>query len=256
MRAGERLVARAAGCSRDAYSVTAVALNSQRLDARAAAVAGRARARAAAGRRVDVRAERALLGRVDAGGGERGGDARLERGAAPRRVVERGGEDARAARREQQDVAEREPRRGVLGGDDRRDRGDVLRRAAAEERERDVQRLGRDGAPDPGRRRRRAAARASRTVVGEVERDEEAERGARGAWRAPRLGGRTLRRSCAQQQRAEHVERDRRGAVADVGAAAREPHGALLGVGGAADREADGADRLLRRARRPGRRCR
>ena len=121
----------------------------------------RADARAQPGDR-DVGAERALLGRVDAGGLEPGGDARLQRGQRAGRVVELDGEDAGAARREQQDRAERERRRRCAA------RRSAARSAStsdggrgAEERERDVQRLGLDRAPDVGvglraRRARRA----------------------------------------------------------------------------------------------------
>ena len=67
---------------------------------------------------------------------------------------------------------------------------------------------------------------------------------------AVRRGSTTARRrrSCPQQQGPEHVERDGRRAVADVGAAAGQAHGPLLRIGVRTHRDADGADRLVRGA--------
>jgi hypothetical protein len=73
----------------------------------------------------DVRAERALLGRVHACRREPLGDPRLE--VLQALFLQLDGEDAGAAWWEQEDVCERECRRGCagLGGDDRGDLGDV-----------------------------------------------------------------------------------------------------------------------------------
>ena len=70
-----------------------------------------------------------------------------------------------------------------------------------------MERLGLDGAPDLGVRGGAERGEGVADVVREVEGDEEPERA----------------RSGPQEQRAKHVQRDRRRAVAHVGAAAREP---------------------------------
>ena len=186
--------------------------------------ARRADARSEPGDR-HVRAERAALGRIDARGGERGRHAALEPAQRTARIVEGGGEDAGAPRREQQDVAEREPRRFVLGGHDRRDRGHILRRAAAEEGERDVQRVGRDGPPD--------------VLVG---RGAERRRGRRGR----RRGGRARRRGEGAARRVawRPPPRAAGGAAAWAAAPARSQRGAR----GRLDRAADEVDSPVMRA--------
>ena len=104
-----------------------------------------------------------------------------------------------------------------------------------------MQRLGRDGPPDVLVGGGAEGGEGVADAVGEVERDEE-PRGGRGApaiasaAAAARRRG-AIRRSSAQQERSQHVERDRGRAVADVGAAARQPDGALLGVRAAEDTE-------------------
>ena len=131
----------------------------------------------------------------------------------------------------------------MLGGDDRGDHVDVLGRAAAEEGERDVQGLGRDGPPDGLVGGRAERGKGVADVVGEVEGDEEPE------------GARAPRWSCAQEEGPEHVERHGGGAVADVGAAAGEAHG-RSSASNALETEMQTVPTGLASSRRPGRRPR
>src|SRR3954453_22541110 len=121
--------------------------------------------------------ERARLRRVHPGGREAVADARLEVAERSVDIVERGGQDAGAARREQERRPEREPGRGA----DRRvedlvDRREIGRRTASEEGEREVERVRRDRALD-GRVGRGIAERGQRVAGGgrKFERDEEPE---------------------------------------------------------------------------------
>ncbi len=138
--------------------------------------AGRLRARPQAGDG-GVGAERALLGLVDAGGREAFADAGLEVGQRAVAVVERGAQDAGAARREQDRAGQGEAgRRAGRLAQDRLDGRDVGLRAAAEEGQREMERLGRDRPPD--RWIGRGVAERDERVAGgqrQLEGDEEAE---------------------------------------------------------------------------------
>ena len=206
----------------------------------------RADARAQPGDR-DVGAERPLLGRVDAGGLEAGGDARLQLRQGAGRVLQLHGEDAGPAGRQQQHRAEGERRRratGTISGSIRStsDGGREPRKASVT-----CSASGLTGRQTSGSGAQRGKGVADR--VGEVERDEEPQAALRGPDPERELRGRRRRRAMGQalsagpqQQGAEHVQRHGGRAVADVSARAREADGAGLLV--------------VRRTRSRGRRCR